>query len=136
MKLGFLGWKLVHSRRVVCRNSPQRVRYSPRECTITASPVSCSCVFFTRFCFELAFGANIKVVDNWVIFLMALEWLKNVLWILSYDKNTPSVFWENHPLFRVLFTRFCFELAFGVNMKVLDNWVSFPVALVWLKNNS
>jgi hypothetical protein len=28
------------------------------------------------------------------------------------------------------FTHFCFELAFGVNMKVLDNFVSFPMALV------
>jgi len=34
----------------------------------------------------------------------------------------------------VLFTHFCFELAFGVNMKVLDNCVTFPVALVWLEN--
>jgi len=26
------------------------------------------------------------------------------------------------------------ELVFGVNMKVLDNFVSFPMALVWLEN--
>jgi len=39
---------------------------------VTASPVSCSCVFFTRFYFELGFGENMKVVDNCVSFLMAL----------------------------------------------------------------
>ena len=31
---------------------------------------------------------------------------------------------------RVFFAHFGFDLAFGVNMKVLDNCVSFPVALV------
>ena len=35
----------------------------------------------------------------------------------------------------VFFTHFCFELTFGVNMKVLDNCVSFPVVLVWLEND-
>jgi len=34
----------------------------------------------------------------------------------------------------ILFTHFCFELAFSVNMKVLYNYVSFPVALVLLEN--
>jgi hypothetical protein len=32
--------------------------------------------------------------------------------------------------FFCFFTHFLFELAFGVNMKVLDNFVSFPMALV------
>jgi len=31
---------------------------------------------------------------------------------------------------RVVFIRFYFELAFGINMKILDNCVRFPVALV------
>ncbi|KEH33400.1 hypothetical protein MTR_3g437660 [Medicago truncatula] len=39
---------------------------------VPASPVSCSCVFFTYFCFELVFGVNMKVLDNFVSFLMAL----------------------------------------------------------------
>ena len=60
-----------------------------------APPVSRSCVFFAHFCFELAFGVNMKVLDNWVSFPMALVWLENVLWILSYDKNTPSGSWRN-----------------------------------------
>jgi len=34
------------------------------SCTVTASPVSRSCVFFTCFCFELAFGVNMNVLDN------------------------------------------------------------------------
>nr|ABD32584.1 hypothetical protein MtrDRAFT_AC149577g4v1 [Medicago truncatula] len=42
------------------------------RCTETASPVSRSCVFFTCFCFELVFGVNMKVVDNFVSFPMAL----------------------------------------------------------------
>ena len=55
------------------------LRFSKSYSDLTAFPVSRSCVFFTRFCFELAFGVNIKVVDNWVSFLMALEWLENYL---------------------------------------------------------
>ncbi|KEH15978.1 hypothetical protein MTR_0401s0030 [Medicago truncatula] len=45
----------------------------PESCTVTASHVSCSCVFFTRFRFELAFGVNMKVVDNCVSFPVALN---------------------------------------------------------------
>jgi len=30
----------------------------------------------------------------------------------------------------LFYARFCFELAVGVNMKVLDNFVSFPMDLV------
>ena len=44
----------------------------PESCTVTASPVSCSCVFFTHFCFEMGFGVNMKVVDKDVRFPMAL----------------------------------------------------------------
>ncbi|KEH19495.1 hypothetical protein MTR_8g461350 [Medicago truncatula] len=44
----------------------------PESCTVTTSPVSCSCVFLTRFRFELGFGVNMKVVDNFVRFLVAL----------------------------------------------------------------
>ena len=51
--------------------------------------------FFTHLCFELAFGVNMKVLDNCVSFLMDLVWLENVLWILSYDENTPSRSWRN-----------------------------------------
>ncbi|KEH19351.1 hypothetical protein MTR_8g046610 [Medicago truncatula] len=72
-KLGFLGEKLVF----------------PESCTVTASSVSCSCVFFTRFCFELGFGVKMKVVDNFVTFPMALVWRKNDFWFRSYDENTP-----------------------------------------------
>ncbi|RHN66125.1 hypothetical protein MtrunA17_Chr3g0087381 [Medicago truncatula] len=43
-----------------------------RKCPVPASPVSCSCIFFTYFCFELDFGVNMKVVDNFISFLMAL----------------------------------------------------------------
>ena len=43
-----------------------------QEAPVPASPVSRSCVFFTYFCFELAFGVNMKVLDNFVSFLMAL----------------------------------------------------------------
>ena len=46
--------------------------------------------FFTHFCFELAFGVSMKVLGNFVSFPMDLVWLENVLWILSYDENTPS----------------------------------------------
>ncbi|KEH16749.1 hypothetical protein MTR_0100s0110 [Medicago truncatula] len=42
------------------------------SCTMTASPVLRSCVFFTHFRFELVFGINMEVVDNCVIFSVAL----------------------------------------------------------------
>ena len=51
--------------------------------------------FFTHFYFELAFGVNIKGLDNFVSFPMALNWLENDLWILSYDEITPSGSWRN-----------------------------------------
>ncbi|KEH30626.1 hypothetical protein MTR_4g076525 [Medicago truncatula] len=72
-KLGFLGEKLVF----------------PESCTVTASSVSCSCIFFTRFRFELGFGVKMKVVDNFVSFPMTLVWSKNDFWFRSYDENTP-----------------------------------------------
>ena len=49
----------------------------PESCTVTASPVSCSCVFFTPFCFELGLGVNTKDVDKDVSFPMALVGLQN-----------------------------------------------------------
>jgi len=58
---------------------------------------------------------------------------------LSYDKkNSKCVLGKPSSVSHscVLFTRFCFELASGVNMEVVDNWFSFPVALVWLENDS
>jgi len=36
-----------------------------------------------------------KVLDNFVSFLIDLVLLENVLWILSYDENTPSESWKN-----------------------------------------
>jgi len=35
----------------------------------------------------------------------------------------------------LFYTLFRFELAFGVNMKVLDNFISFPMALVLCEND-
>ena len=52
------------------------------------------CVLFTRFCFELTFGINMKVLKDFISFPMALSWLENTLWILIYDGNTPSKSWR------------------------------------------
>ena len=43
---------------------------------------------------------------------------------------------DSFPCFAFLrlFHPFLFWLAFGVNMKVVDNWVSFLLALEWLEN--
>jgi hypothetical protein len=38
---------------------------------------------------ELAFGVNMKVLDNCVSFPVALVLLENDFWFLSYDENTP-----------------------------------------------
>jgi len=49
-----------------------RLQLATASNLVVAYPLSCSCVFFTRFCFELAFGVNMKVLDNFVSFPMAL----------------------------------------------------------------
>jgi len=51
------------------------------------------CVLFTRFCFELAFGINMKVSENFISFSKALSRFENTLWILIYDENSPSESW-------------------------------------------
>jgi len=63
--------------------------------TISVNHFPRSPLFFTLFWFKLAFGVNMKVLDNWISFPMTLVWLENVLWILSYVKNTPSRSWKN-----------------------------------------
>ena len=40
--------------------------------------VSCSGVIFIHFCFELAFGVNVKVLGNIVSFQMALFVMNNL----------------------------------------------------------
>ena len=54
--------------------------------------------------------------------------------LMAKNSLTTSYLVTTFPVLRscVFFTHFCFELTFGVNMKVLDNCVSFPVALVSL----
>jgi len=59
-----------------CHNSPCRLTHAA-SCTLAVLPVSRSCVFFVRFCFDLTFGVNLKVVENWVNFPHALVWLEN-----------------------------------------------------------
>jgi len=63
--------------------------------TISTNHFPRSPLFFTLFCFELAFGVNMKVLGNWISFPMALVWLENVPCIFSYVKNTPSRSWKN-----------------------------------------
>jgi len=82
--------------RAICHNSPWRVNLlAGASCSLTTCPVSCSYAFFTHFCFELAFSVNMKVLDNCVIFPVALILLENDFYILSYDENTPSRSWRN-----------------------------------------
>jgi len=94
-KIGILGWKMGFSRQqtVITRHGEWCTRGA--SCTVTASPVSRSCVFFACFCFELAFGVNMKVLDNWISFPMALVWHQHEFYILSYDENTPRRSWWN-----------------------------------------
>jgi len=56
--------------------------------SVTAFPVSRSCVFFTHFCFELTFCLNMKVFDNCVRFPVAFVSLQNVLENLIYSQIT------------------------------------------------
>jgi len=46
----------------------QLVRRAGGELHSDSIPCLHSCIFFTHFCFELAFGVNMKVLDNCVSF--------------------------------------------------------------------
>jgi hypothetical protein len=63
MRAGVASWELLAVASKVTRSC---------ELHRTELPVSHSCVFFARFCFELVFGVNMKVVENFVSFPMAL----------------------------------------------------------------
>ena len=54
---------------VVCLSEKS---FAQAKCPLTALLVSRSYVFFTYFCFELAFSVNMKVLDNFVSFPMHL----------------------------------------------------------------
>jgi len=59
--------------RAICHNSPWRVNLLVgASCSLIAFSVSRSYIFFTHFCFELAFGVYMNVLDNCVSFLVAL----------------------------------------------------------------
>ena len=75
-----------------CFSSLVRQKSCPKCCNL--APIFCQANLkniriFALFCFELAFGVNMKVLDNFVRFPMALVWRENDFWFLSYDENTP-----------------------------------------------
>ncbi|AES78252.1 transmembrane protein, putative [Medicago truncatula] len=45
-------------------------------------------------------------------------------------KHRDTIFMNQILHISLFFTPFHFELGFGINMKVLDNFVSFPMDLV------
>ena len=94
-KVGILGWKMGFSQElpVIARHGKWFARGA--SCTVTTSPISRSCVLFIHFCFELAFNVNMKVLDNYISFSVALVWFENEFNILSYFENTPSRSWRN-----------------------------------------
>ena len=59
---------------------------------------------------KLVFGVNMKAVDNFVSFPMALVWRENDFWFLSYDENTQSkdyirrIYWLCYQIIYVEFT--------------------------------
>jgi len=73
-KFGFLGEKWCKNRNnrgklAIGEICLEHFCYQPefhyqRNCTVTTFPAPRSCVFFTHFCFELAFGVNMKILDN------------------------------------------------------------------------
>ena len=81
-------WRVLSGNNLLMARNSLKTSYS-----VTVFPVSCSSVFFTHFCFELAFDVNMKVLDTWVGFPMALVWHQNDFWILSYDENNPRRSW-------------------------------------------
>ena len=60
-------WRVLSGRNSLMAKNSLTASYS-----VTAFPISCSCIFFTHFYFELAFGVNMKVLDNCVRFPVAL----------------------------------------------------------------
>jgi len=71
---------------------PQILQFGPR---FSVTKIWKTFTFFALFCFELAFGVNMKVLDNFVSFPMDLVGLENDFYILIYDENTPSRSWRN-----------------------------------------
>ena len=88
-KFGFWGEKWFKPVKKLCRTDdctlkravseqlPEVIHLSEKsfaqaKCSLTTFPVSRSYVFFTCFYFELAFGVNMKVLDNFVSFPMDL----------------------------------------------------------------
>ena len=65
---------------------PRMLQFGPQ---FSVRPIWKTFAFFALFYFELAFGVNMKVLDNFVRFPMALVWRENDFWFLSYDENTP-----------------------------------------------
>ncbi|KEH23821.1 transmembrane protein, putative [Medicago truncatula] len=57
------------------------------SCSVAVCPVSHFCVCFTCFCFELAFSVNMKVIDNCVIFPVALVLNMMLFMIENYYMN-------------------------------------------------
>jgi len=60
-------WRVLFGNNSLMARNSLAARYS-----LTACPVSRSCIFFTHFCFELDFGVNMKVLDNCVSFPLDL----------------------------------------------------------------
>jgi hypothetical protein len=114
-----------------------------RELSLRAFSVSCFCIFFTHFSFELALGVNTKVVGMDVSFLIPLVWLLKRIyrtWVIVklLHVGHSEFLWTFSITFLSLKWKMVLigtELVLGLNMKVLDNFVSFPVVLFWREND-
>jgi len=117
-KIGILGWKWIfHENRIFCKLPwlARRVAtVSTRQAsyTVTAFPVSRSCIVFSYFCFDLDFWVNIKVVDNYVKFLMALIFS---FWVmLKMLKQNPFYYFKDYK--HIYLIIYCYLLMiFGLN---------------------
>jgi len=74
-------------------------------------------------------------VDEIRVFLSEKRIVKLIFELLWSPKSATDFLSGQSRKTFAFFALFCFELAFGVNMKVLDNFVSFPMGLVWLEND-
>jgi len=91
-----------------------------QELPQTASSVSCFCVVFICFCFELGFGVNMKVIDNCVSLLMTLVWHQNDLYNLSYGQITARRLQWIFMNFSTTFPEF--EMKTGIDRYRIGLW--------------
>ena len=94
-KFGFWGEEASCKRTATGSSLLKRTILRSSEMLSDSIPYFAFLRLFHTFLFWIGIWCKHEILDNFVIFPMDLVRLKNALWILSYDENTPSGSWRN-----------------------------------------